>query len=80
MAVLERTLMGPGPSNPYPEATAALSASMLGHLDPAFLAILDETCDRLGRCGRPVVRAEAPWGRPLDPAGVLAARAEVLER
>lgn len=39
--------MGPGPSNPYPEATAALALPMLGHLDPLFLSILDETCDRL---------------------------------
>ena len=39
--------MGPGPSNPYPEATAALGLPMLGHLDPAFLTVLDETCDRL---------------------------------
>lgn len=39
--------MGPGPSNPYPEATAALGRPMLGHLDPDFLTILDETCERL---------------------------------
>ena len=39
--------MGPGPCNPYPEATAALSRPMLGHLDPEFLDILDQTCDRL---------------------------------
>jgi alanine-glyoxylate transaminase/serine-glyoxylate transaminase/serine-pyruvate transaminase len=45
--LVERTLMGPGPCNPYPEATAALGFPMLGHLDPAFLAILDETCERL---------------------------------
>jgi alanine-glyoxylate transaminase/serine-glyoxylate transaminase/serine-pyruvate transaminase len=47
MALPERTLLGPGPSNPYPEATAALVAPLLGHLDPDFLRILDETCDRL---------------------------------
>src|SRR5258705_9626347 len=47
MATPERLLMGPGPSNPYPEATAALGLPMLGHLDPAFLAVLDETCERL---------------------------------
>jgi alanine-glyoxylate transaminase / serine-glyoxylate transaminase / serine-pyruvate transaminase len=47
MPIPERLLMGPGPSNPYPEATEALGRPMLGHLDPAFLAILDETCDRL---------------------------------
>jgi alanine-glyoxylate transaminase/serine-glyoxylate transaminase/serine-pyruvate transaminase len=43
----DRVLMGPGPSNPYPEAVAALGRPMLGHLDPEFLAVLDETCDRL---------------------------------
>jgi alanine-glyoxylate transaminase/serine-glyoxylate transaminase/serine-pyruvate transaminase len=43
----DRVLMGPGPSNPYPEAVQALGRPMLGHLDPDFLAILDETCDRL---------------------------------
>jgi alanine-glyoxylate transaminase/serine-glyoxylate transaminase/serine-pyruvate transaminase len=44
---VDRVLMGPGPSNPYPEAVQALTRPMLGHLDPAFLQILDETCDRL---------------------------------
>lgn len=43
----ERHLFGPGPSNPYPEATAALAAPLLGHLDPAFLAIMDSACDGL---------------------------------
>jgi alanine-glyoxylate transaminase / serine-glyoxylate transaminase / serine-pyruvate transaminase len=39
--------MGPGPCNPYPEATAGLTRPMLGHLDPEFIEILDQTCDRL---------------------------------
>jgi aspartate aminotransferase-like enzyme len=39
--------MGPGPCNPYPEATAGLTRPLLGHLDPEFIEILDETCDRL---------------------------------
>lgn len=47
MHIVERTLAGPGPCNPYPEATAALAQPLLGHLDPRFLQILDETCDRL---------------------------------
>ncbi|MDQ2728032.1 MAG: alanine--glyoxylate aminotransferase family protein, partial [Actinomycetota bacterium] len=47
MPVVDRILMGPGPSMPYPEATEALSRPLLGHLDPVFLTILDETCDRL---------------------------------
>jgi alanine-glyoxylate transaminase/serine-glyoxylate transaminase/serine-pyruvate transaminase len=47
MALQERILMGPGPSNPYPEVLEAMSRPVLGHLDPLFLALLDETCDRL---------------------------------
>jgi alanine-glyoxylate transaminase/serine-glyoxylate transaminase/serine-pyruvate transaminase len=45
--IRERTLLGPGPSNPYPEATAALGLPLLGHLDPEFLRVMDEACDRL---------------------------------
>ena len=44
--------MGPGPSNPYPEATCAFVRPVLGHLDPEFLAVLDETCARLRRVFR----------------------------
>jgi alanine-glyoxylate transaminase/serine-glyoxylate transaminase/serine-pyruvate transaminase len=121
----DRLLMGPGPCNPYPEATAGLLRGVVGHLDPAFLSVLDETCERLrqvfvtdnaltlplsgtgsagmeaslvnlvgpgdhvvvgvnglfgerlaevaSRTGATVVRVEAPWGSPLDPAAVLAA-------
>lgn len=47
MPQAERILMGPGPCNPYPEAIEAFSRPMLGHLDPLFLDLLDETCDRL---------------------------------
>jgi len=43
----ERQLFGPGPSNPYPEATAALARPLLGHLDPVFIDLMDETCEML---------------------------------
>lgn len=118
-------LMGPGPCNPYPEVTAALGRPLLGHLDPEFLALLDDTCERLravfrtgnrltlplsgtgsagmeaafvnlvrpgdpvvvgvnglfgermaevaSRHGAQVVRVEAPWGTPIDPAELVAA-------
>ncbi|KQY61786.1 pyridoxal-phosphate-dependent aminotransferase family protein [Nocardioides sp. Root140] len=46
-SIVQRHLFGPGPSNPYPEATEGLARPLLGHLDPAFLTIMDETCDRL---------------------------------
>jgi alanine-glyoxylate transaminase/serine-glyoxylate transaminase/serine-pyruvate transaminase len=45
--IVERHLFGPGPSNPYPEATAGLARPLLGHLDPEFLRIMDEACDGL---------------------------------
>lgn len=47
VAIGERLLLGPGPSNPYPEAVAGLCRPLLGHLDPEFLEVLDETCERL---------------------------------
>lgn len=40
-------LLGPGPSNPYPEVMEAFQRPVLGHLDPDFLTILDEIADRL---------------------------------
>ncbi|MBP2472944.1 alanine-glyoxylate transaminase/serine-glyoxylate transaminase/serine-pyruvate transaminase [Crossiella equi] len=47
MALVDRVLLGPGPCNPYPEATLGLAAPLLGHLDPEFLRVLDETCEHL---------------------------------
>src|SRR5258708_33279636 len=41
--IRETLLMGPGPSCVYPEVLAALARPTLGHLDPAFIAIMDET-------------------------------------
>src|SRR3954468_3118194 len=46
MVISDRLLLGPGPSNPYPEAVAALARPMLGHMDPEFIAIMDETMAR----------------------------------
>ena len=125
VGISDRLLMGPGPSNPYPSVPMALSGPVLGHLDPQFLEMLDETNDRLrevfatsnaltlplsgtgsagmeaafvnfvrpgdpvvigvngvfgermcdvaARHGADVVRVDAPWGQPLDPATILAA-------
>lgn len=47
MPLRDRVLMGPGPSNPYPEAVAAATRPVLGHLDPDFLELLDDTNERL---------------------------------
>ena len=39
---LQRTLMGPGPSDVSPRVLEALSRPTLGHLDPTFVAMMDE--------------------------------------
>ncbi|WBA15054.1 pyridoxal-phosphate-dependent aminotransferase family protein [Salinivibrio proteolyticus] len=39
---IERTLMGPGPSDISPQVLQALSRPTLGHLDPLFIAMMDE--------------------------------------
>ena len=36
-----RILMGPGPSDVSPRVLAALSRQTIGHLDPAFIALMD---------------------------------------
>jgi alanine-glyoxylate transaminase/serine-glyoxylate transaminase/serine-pyruvate transaminase len=61
----DRLLLGPGPSNPYPEATAALARPLLGHMDPEFLALLDETMARL----RLVFRTDHALTLPLSGTG-----------
>lgn len=43
----ERILLGPGPSPVPSRVLCALAAPTLGHLDPQYLAILDETCEML---------------------------------
>jgi len=37
-----RTLMGPGPSDVHPRILEALSRPTIGHLDPAFINMMDE--------------------------------------
>jgi len=61
----DRLLLGPGPSTPYPEATAALARPLLGHMDPEFLAVLDETMARL----RTVFRTDNTLTLPLSGTG-----------
>ncbi len=37
-----RTLMGPGPSDVHPRILSAMARPTIGHLDPAFIAMMDE--------------------------------------
>jgi alanine-glyoxylate transaminase/serine-glyoxylate transaminase/serine-pyruvate transaminase len=65
MPMRDRVLMGPGPGNPYPEVAAAFARPVVGHLDPDFLAVLDETGERL----RQVFRTANPLTFPLSGTG-----------
>ena len=65
MPITDRLLLGPGPSNPYPEAVAALGRPMLGHMDPEFIAIMDETMARL----RTVFRTDNALTLPVSGTG-----------
>ena len=38
-----RTLLGPGPSDVNPRITSALARPTIGHLDPEFIRLMDET-------------------------------------
>ncbi len=42
LAVPSRLLLGPGPSNAHPAVLEAMNTPPLGHLDPAFLGLMDE--------------------------------------
>ncbi|WP_404789909.1 alanine--glyoxylate aminotransferase family protein [Altericista sp. CCNU0014] len=42
LSLPERLLLGPGPSNANPAVLEAMKTPPLGHLDPAFLGVMDE--------------------------------------
>jgi alanine-glyoxylate transaminase/serine-glyoxylate transaminase/serine-pyruvate transaminase len=42
-----RILLGPGPSNVHPRVLKALATPLVGHLDPEFLRLMEETKDLL---------------------------------
>src|SRR5258708_40014140 len=38
-----RLLLGPGPSDAHPRVLRAMATPLVGHLDPYFLQVMDET-------------------------------------
>ena len=47
LSLPQRILMGPGPSDVHPRVLAALARPAIGHLDPAFVALMEEIKDLL---------------------------------
>lgn len=61
----ERLLLGPGPSNVSERVRRALAEPMIGHLDPAFLAVLDRVQEQL----RELFRAPDALVLPISGTG-----------
>ena len=60
-----RILMGPGPSNVHPRVQAALLAPVVGHLDPYFVSVMEDTVGLL----RKVFRTENGLTLPISGTG-----------
>ncbi len=69
----DRLLMGPGPSETHPRVLKAFSTPPIGHLDPAFIDIMDETQALL----RTVMGTENEWTIPVSGTGSAAMEAAI---
>ncbi|MFB6133862.1 MAG: alanine--glyoxylate aminotransferase family protein [Halanaeroarchaeum sp.] len=66
-----RTLMGPGPSDVHPRVLRAMSTPLVGHLDPAFVEIMDEVQELL----RYAFRTDNRYTIPVSGTGSAAMEA-----
>jgi alanine-glyoxylate transaminase/serine-glyoxylate transaminase/serine-pyruvate transaminase len=69
----ERTLMGPGPSDVHPRVLRAMSTPLVGHLDPAFIDIMDEVQELL----RYAFRTDNQWTIPVSGTGSASMEAAI---
>ena len=69
----QRTLMGPGPSPVHPRVLRAMSTNVVGHLDPSFIEIMDETQELL----RYTFRTDNEWTIPVSGTGSAAMEAAI---
>src|SRR5437899_8694620 len=60
-----RLLLGPGPSDVHPRVLTAMATPLLGHLDPEFLVLMNETQDML----RQVFRTQNHLTFPVSGTG-----------
>ena len=67
----DRTLMGPGPSDVHPRVLRAMSTPLVGHLDPAFIEIMDEVQSML----RYTFQTDNQWTIPVSGTGSAAMEA-----
>ncbi len=61
-----RLLLGPGPSDVHPRVLRAMAAPVVGHLDPYFLLVMDETREML----RQAFQTKNPLTLPVSATGM----------
>ncbi|MBP0049198.1 alanine--glyoxylate aminotransferase family protein [Marinobacterium sp. AK62] len=61
----QRTLMGPGPSDVHPRVLSAMARPTIGHLDPAFIDMMDEIKKLL----QYALRTDNPLTMPISAPG-----------
>ncbi len=69
----DRLLMGPGPSETHPRVLRAFGTTPIGHLDPAFVEMMDETQSLL----RSVFRTDNRWTIPVSGTGSASMEAAI---
>ena len=74
----ERLLLGPGPSNVPPRILAALARPTIGHLDPRFVALMDELKELLRQAFRTSNSLTVPISAPGS-AGMEACFVNLIE-
>ncbi|MCC5649966.1 alanine--glyoxylate aminotransferase family protein [Nostoc sp. XA013] len=73
LEIPSRLLLGPGPSNAHPTVLQAMNTSPVGHLDPAFLELMDEIQSLL----RYVWQTENPLTIAVSGTGTAAMEATI---
>jgi len=73
LSTSSRILLGPGPSMAHPRVLQAMATPLLGHLDPAFLQIMDRVQDLL----RYIFQTHNPLTIPVSGTGSAAMEAAV---
>jgi len=66
-----RLLMGPGPSNVHPRVLQAMATNTIGHLDPKFIELMNETQELI----RYVWQTDNPFTIPVSGTGSAAMEA-----
>lgn len=73
-----RTLMGPGPSDVHPRVLSAMARPTIGHLDPLFIQMMDETKELLQYAFQTENRMTLPVSAPGS-AGMETCFANLVE-